>query len=86
MTTSSPKKSSLIILVVTSVILSRIMFNLFDDPEGPNLLIVVVMSLFVYLLSLAVFLPNYSISHTKKSLLAFLAQLIIVTILYLVLK
>lgn len=34
--------------------LSRTMFSFFDDPEGPNLLVVVVMAGVIYFLSLAI--------------------------------
>lgn len=49
------KKISLVILGITALICSRILFALFNDPEGPNLLIVTVMALFIYFLSLTVY-------------------------------
>jgi hypothetical protein len=42
------KKTSLLILGITSIICSRTMFVFFDDPEGPNLLIVFVAALVLY--------------------------------------
>jgi hypothetical protein len=50
------KKISLIILAVTAVICSRILFFFFNDPEGPNLLIVAGLALAVYFLSVAIYL------------------------------
>ncbi len=35
------KKTSLLILGTTSVVCSRVMFSFFNDPEGPNLLVVI---------------------------------------------
>jgi hypothetical protein len=80
------KRISLIILGITSIICSRAMFVLFNDPEGPNLLIVLVTAAIVYFLSLAVYLFNFSISGSKKLSLAILIQVIIVAGLYLCLN
>ncbi len=75
-------KKSLIILVITSLILSRIMFALFNDPEGPNLLIVTVMAAIVYFLSKGIiFLLSkhlLNLSGTKKLLSTILIQIIII--------
>ena len=48
------KRSTLLILGLTSVVLSRAIFFLIDDPEGPNLLIVMVLAAFIFLLLLLV--------------------------------
>lgn len=74
------KKTSLLILGITSLVCSRVMFLFFSDPEGPNLLIVIVTAVVVYFLSLAAYLFNFSIP--KKLLLAIFIQIIIVTGLY----
>ncbi len=76
------KKTTLIILALTALTFSRIMFALFNDPEGPNLLIVVGMALIIYLLSLALYLFNPSITGLKKLLLAIVVQIVIVAGLY----
>lgn len=78
------KRTSLILLVITALGLSRIMFALFNDPEGPNLLIVLVTAAIVYVLSLSAYLLNTS--NRKKSLLAVLIQLVVVSILFYFLK
>lgn len=80
------KKKSLIVLGITSLVLSRTMFALFNDPEGPNLLIVVVMAGILYFLSLAVYSFNHSATALKKLLLAILSQIIIVISFYLILN
>ena len=58
------------------------MFLAFNDPEGPNLLIVMVMAAILYFASLMAcsFIP--SITGWKKLLLAIATQIIIVTVLY----
>ena len=38
-------------LFISSLVLSRLMFFFFDDPEGPNLLIVTVFAIFLYFIS-----------------------------------
>lgn len=78
------KKSFLIISGITSVTLSRLMFVFFDDPEGPNLLVVFVMALVIYAISFVAhkfFFSKkaYSFSHI---LLSVLVQVISVIILY----
>jgi hypothetical protein len=49
------KKLSLIILGIASLVCSRVIFMFLDDPEGPNLLIVVVLAAILYTTSLAVY-------------------------------
>ena len=78
------KKTPLIILGATSIVCSRVMLLLFDDPEGPNLLVVMGTALMVYLLSLVVY--SFSFSNNKKLLLAIFIQAIIVAGLYFCLK
>jgi len=76
------KKISLIILGITAITCSRVMFALFDDPEGPNLLVVTVMALIIYFLSLTTYLFNFSTTGLKRLLLVISTQIIIVTIFY----
>lgn len=73
------KKISLIILGITALACSRIMFSLFNDPEGPNLLIVTVLAAVLFFLSLSVFLSK---TPAKKLLLSILLQIILVAGLY----
>ena len=42
------KKTSSLILGIVALLLSRTMFTFFDDPEGPNLLVVTVMAVIIY--------------------------------------
>ncbi len=71
------KKTSLFILAITALICSRAMFFFFNDPEGPNLLIVTVAAVVIYCLSLTAFLLN--LSNFKRLLLAILIQVILVS-------
>jgi hypothetical protein len=52
------KQISLLILAITAIACSRIVFALFDDPEGPNLLIVFVLAAIIYLVSSAAYLSR----------------------------
>lgn len=52
------KKISLLILGVTAFVCARAMFYFIDDPEGPNLLIVTVLAIILYMLSLATYSSN----------------------------
>lgn len=44
-----------IILAIVSLVLSRATFLLVNDPEGPNLLIVVVLAAIIYAVLLAIY-------------------------------
>lgn len=52
------KKISLLILGATALVCSRAMFFFIDDSEGPNLLIVTVLAIILYVLSLATYSSN----------------------------
>jgi hypothetical protein len=49
------KMGSRITLAIAALVVSRGMFSMFDDPEGPNLLIVVVAALVIYFVSQGVY-------------------------------
>lgn len=55
------KKISLIILAVTAIICSRTVFFLFNDPEGPNPIVIAGLALAIYFLSF----PAYIFSPFK---------------------
>jgi hypothetical protein len=74
------KKISLSILAITAVVCSRTMLLCIDDPEGPNLLIVLVLGAFVYIVSLVSYLFNCSV--LRKFVCAIFVQVTVVTILY----
>ncbi len=73
------RKVPLVILGVTALLCSRAMFAFFNDPEGPNLLIVVVMAGIIYSVSAAAyFYTPKTIIGLKKLLLAIFIQIVLV--------
>ena len=79
-------KTSLLILGITSLVCSRAMFYFFNDPEGPNLLVVTVMALIVFFPSLAAYSFVPSVTGLKRLLVAIAVQVMIVTGAYLLLS
>lgn len=81
------KKISLIILGVTAVICSRMLFFFFNDPEGPNLLIVTILASVVYFLSVAVYIFSpFRIVGVKRISLVVGIQILSVIVLYFCMK
>lgn len=90
---NSPKLS-LLILGIIALLSARTTLLAFDDSEGPNLLIVVVLAGLVYFLSLAFYLYNpaakgevsdlslTSATGLKNSFLIVLVQIVILAIFY----
>lgn len=84
---SISKRPALFILGLTAIVCSRIMFVFFNDPEGPNLLVVGVLAAIVYLVSLGVyFYMPLTTTGFKKALLTVAAQILLVVVLYFVLR
>lgn len=81
---SKSKKLPLVVLFVTAVLLSRTTLLLFNDPEGPNLLIVMAAAFVVYVLSLASYALDNSVDDSKKFGWAILIQFVLVIGLYFV--
>ena len=71
------KKISLPILGIISIVCSSAMLHLFNDPEGPNLLVIMGMALIVFVLSLASYAyhPSGKQAGHKRLLLAILIQI-----------
>ena len=81
------KKISLLILGITAIACSRMMFFFFNDPEGPNPLIVGGLALAVFLLSWAVYvLGPFKINGFKRLFAAICIQLLLVIGLYFYMK
>lgn len=74
------KKVRLLILSVLALICSRTMLVSFNDPEGPNLLIIVGMAVIIYALSFSIFLFKLPKDINLKRLLLLGATQILVTI------
>jgi len=75
------KKTSLLFLGITALASSRTLFFLFHDPEGPNLLIVTVLAMLLYVASFIVW-RIVPATTAKKLVLAICTQGFIVTGLY----
>jgi len=71
-------------LVVTALVCSRALFFFFNDPEGPNLLIVTVLALILYSASFIAWRFIPATTAGKKLFFAICTQLLIVTGLYMI--
>ncbi len=80
------KKVALLLLAVTSVASSRALFFFFDDPEGPNLVVVLGMAAFLYLLSLTVYVLGSKAAGHKRFLFAVSIQILLAACLYFFLR
>ena len=80
------RKTSLLLLGITALLCSKILFFSFNDPEGANLLVVSVMALILYVISWITYTFAKSLATPKKLLLALCAQLIAISVLYVCLK
>lgn len=81
------KKTSLIILAITALLVSRGTFALFNDSEGPNLLIVVVFGAILYLLSLVSYRFKFIKSGgVARLFLAIVTQVLIALVFYVVFR
>lgn len=86
------KRISLLILGLTAILCSRAMFVFIDDPEGPNLLVVMVMAAIIYSLSLPIYLYTpgaqsflrayLSLTGFKRLLFVVLIQILIAAAFY----
>lgn len=65
------KKIQFLLLGITSILCSRTLFFFFDDPEGPNLLIVVGTAAIIYGASFVVYRysPSFMLGEGSKSFL-----------------
>lgn len=80
------KKVSLVILGITSAICSRGMFSFFNDPEGTNLLVTVVMAIFIFAPSYAVYVFFLRGAGLRRLLLAVLIQMLLTIGFYFLLR
>lgn len=77
------KKISLLLLAATALSISRMLFFLFNDPEGPNLLIVTVLALVLYAISAVPYLfAPAKIGGIARLLAVVGIQLLVVLVLY----
>jgi hypothetical protein len=79
----SSKNVTHLVLGVTALIFSRVLFFLIPDPEGPNLLVVVVMAALIWCLSLGTEKIIFKTFHGERKLLvAVLIQFVVAGCLY----
>lgn len=75
------------ILAVAAIVCSRLLFLFFNDPEGPNPLIVAVAALVVYLLSWTAYtFGPLKINGFKRLFTAVCIQILLIVALYFGLK
>lgn len=75
-------KTPLVLLVISAFSCSRLLFYFFDDPEGPNLLIVTVLALILLGASFIAWRFIPATTASKRLLIAICVQLAIVAGLY----
>jgi hypothetical protein len=74
-------------LAVTAIICSRMLFFFFNDPEGPNLLVVAGLALAVFLLSSAAYIFSpFKINGIKRLSAVICIQMLSVIGLYFCMK
>ncbi len=73
---------SLVFLGVTALLFSRALFFFFNDPEGPNLLIVVVLAVCIWSISAAVHRHLPISNRVKRFGIAIGVQMLTICILY----
>jgi len=81
------KNTALVILGVTAILCSRILFFFFNDPGGPNLLIIGALAVAIFFLSFAayVFVPSKIKGLIKLSVVVGV-QILAVIVLYFCMK
>lgn len=80
------KKITLLILGITAIACSRILLTSFNDPEGPNLLVIGVLALVVFLVSLTAYALKSPVAALKRLALAVGIQAVLVIGLYFFLR
>jgi len=78
----TPRRKSLLLLGITASVCSRTLFFLFHDSEGPNLLIVTVLAVILFVASFLVWRFIPATTASKKLRFAICTQVLIVAGLY----
>jgi hypothetical protein len=60
------KNTTLLVLGLASIVLSRSVFLFVNDPEGPNLLVVMVLAAVIFAIAYAVYAAFRRIKRTSK--------------------
>lgn len=82
------QKYLVLMLAVPAVLCSRTVFALFHDPEGPNVLVVIMLATVIYLVAAAAYLSNLlpSLTGFKRGLAAVFVQIVVATSIFLILR
>jgi hypothetical protein len=81
------KKTSLVLLGIAAVLCSRTLFFFFNDPEGPNLVVVIGLAIVLYLVSFAAYvLLSPKTNDFKRLSIALCMQILSVIGLYFCMK
>ncbi len=78
-----------LLMALSAVVLARGMLLLINDPEGPNLLVVAIAAVIVYVPTRVLYsrvFPKYVRSDIWRVVAAIVAQMIWVSVLYLLLR
>lgn len=78
------RNGSLLVLAITALACSRMVFALFHDPKGPNLLVVTLLAALIYLISRATYLSNTwpSLTGLRRSAAAICIQICVAAAFY----
>jgi hypothetical protein len=79
------KKTPLLILAIPAIVCSRAWFFFINDPEGPNLVVVMGLAVILYFLSVMAYVL-VSATVAKKLLAAISMQILVAICLYFLLK
>lgn len=75
-----------VILGAASIAFSKLLLTLFNDPEGPNLLIVMVTAAVIYVASFIFYKFISRVDSPRRFILTILVQVIIVACLYFIFR
>lgn len=80
--------TSLLLLGVTAATCSRATFALFDDPEGPNLVVVTGLTIIIYLASLAAYFSRIApgLLGSRRIIATVAVQILVAAAIYLALR
>lgn len=76
------KRRALLILGIPAVLLSFALFHSFNDPEGPNLLVIAVGAAIIYGVSVAAYAFGPTITDAKRFGIAIVIQILAVFVLH----
>jgi hypothetical protein len=82
---TTSKRTPLLLLAITAIAGSKILFALLNDPEGTNLLVVLGMAFIIYVISGLIYLKS-SVVGGKRFWVVLAVQVLTVIVFYLLLS